>query len=164
MEFGLAADDTHVYAGVSDIVVFPRANGTPGLYALDIRTGAPAWSTPTALVPACRWSGIWCHGAISQAVTVMPGVVFAGSYDGHFRGYDAATGKVIWDVDTGTDPVTTVAGKMAYGGVMDGSGPTVAGGMVLVHSGYAGRSGATQGRSMRNADGNVLMAFSINGK
>ena len=164
LEFGLAADDSRVYAGVSDIVVFPRDKGRPGLYAYDIRTGAPVWSAPTAIAPHCRWSGIWCHGAISQAITVIPGVVFAGSYDGHFRGYDAATGRVVWDVDTGTDPVTTVAGKQAYGGVMDGSAPTVAGGMVFVHSGYAGRSGATQGRSMRNADGNVLMAFSVDGK
>ena len=164
VEFGLAADETRVYAGVSDIVGFPRESGKPGLYALDIRTGAPVWSAPTQIAPKCRWSGIWCHGAVSQAVTVIPGIVFAGSYDGHFRAYDAATGKVVWDVDTGTDPVTTVAGKKAYGGVMDGSGPTVAGGMVFVHSGYAGRSGATGGRSMRNADGNVLMAFSVDGK
>ena len=164
VEFGLAADDARVYAGVSDIVTQPRETGRPGLYALDIRTGALLWNAPTALKPSCRWTGLWCHGAVSQAVTVIPGIVFAGSYDGHFRGYDTETGKVVWDVDTGTDPVTTVAGKQAYGGVMDGSGATVAGGMVFVHSGYAGRSGATAGRSMRNADGNVLMAFSIDGK
>ena len=53
---------------------------------------------------------------------------------------------------------------MVFGGVMDGAGPTIAGGMVYVHSGYAGRSRATAGRNMRNADGNVLMAFSIDGK
>ena len=164
VEFGLAADDRHVYAGVSDIVVVPRGKGKPGLYALDIATGAIVWSAPNSTQPKCRWSTFWCHGAISQAITAIPGVVFAGSYDGHFRAYDSASGKVVWDVDTGTDPVNAVGGKQAYGGVMDGSGPTVAGGMVFVHSGYAGRSGATQGRSMRNADGNVLMAFSVDGK
>ena len=47
---------------------------------------------------------------------------------------------------------------------MDGAGPTIAGGMVYVHSGYAGRSGGTAGRGLRNADGNVLMAYSIDGK
>ena len=55
-------------------------------------------------------------------------------------------------------------GKMVFGGVMDGGGPTIAGGVVYVHSGYAGRAGATVGRNMRNADGNVLMAFSVDGK
>ena len=49
-------------------------------------------------------------------------------------------------------------------GVMDGSGATIAGGMVYVHSGYAGRSGATAGRGLRNADGNVLMAYSVDDK
>ena len=68
---------------------------------------------------------------------------------------------------SGTDGAwarTTLDGKSAYGGVMDGSGPTIAGGMVYVHSGYADRSGATAGRGLRNADGNVLMAYSVDGK
>jgi len=164
IEFGTAADGERVYAGVSDIVVFPREKGKPGLWALDARTGAVVWNQPTAIAPTCRWKGIWCHGAISQAISVIPGVVFAGSYDGHFRAYDAKTGKIVWDVDTGTDPVTALNGKQVYGGVMDGAGPTIAGGMVYVHSGYAGRSGTTGGRNMRNADGNVLMAFSVDGK
>lgn len=164
IEFGTAADGTRVYAGVSDVVVFPREKGRPGLWALDARTGAVVWNQPTAVAPTCRWKNIWCHGAISQAISVMPGVVFAGSYDGHFRAYDAATGRIVWDVDTAGEPVTALNGKQVYGGVMDGSGPTIAGGMVYVHSGYAGRSGATGGRNMRNADGNVLMAFSVDGK
>ena len=162
IEFGTAADTEHVYAGVSDIVLGKR--GKPGLWALDPRTGAVVWSQPTSASPTCRWKGFWCHGAISQAISVIPGVVFAGSYDGHFRGYDTKTGKVIWDVDTGTELIKALNGQMVYGGVMDGGGPTIAGGMVYVHSGYAGRSGATAGRDMRNADGNVLMAFSVDGK
>ena len=162
VEFGFAADGERVYAGVSDIVAADR--GKPGLWALDARTGAVAWNKPTAIAPKCRWIGFWCHGAISQAISVIPGAVFAGSYDGHFRAYDAKTGRILWDNDTGSRPVLALNGKMVNGGVMDGSGPTIAGGMVYVHSGYAGRSGATGGRNMRNADGNVLMAFSINGK
>ncbi len=163
VEFGLAADATRVYAGVSDIAMRERT-GTPGLYAIDIATGAPVWAQPTSNTPKCRWTNFWCHGAISQAITVMPGAVFAGSYDGHFRAYDAASGKILWDFDTGTEAVRALNGKMVFGGVMDGAGPTIAAGVVYVHSGYAGRSGATAGRNMRNADGNVLMAFSVDGK
>ncbi len=162
IEFGTAADDARVYAGVSDIVL--GAKGRPGLWALDIRTGAVVWNTPTSPAPRCRWQSFWCHGAISQAISVTPGIVFAGSYDGHFRAYDAATGRILWDVDTGSQPIRALNGKQVFGGVMDGGGPTIAGGMVYVHSGYAGRSGATKGFDMRNADGNVLLAFSVDGK
>ena len=162
VEFGLAADRERVYAGVSDIVAKDR--GKPGLWALDARTGAVLWNQPTQVAPKCRWTNFWCHGAISQAISAIPGAVFAGSYDGHFRAYDSANGAILWDMDTGTYPVATLDGKSAYGGVMDGSGPTIAGGMVYVHSGYAGRSGATAGRGLRNADGNILMAYSVDGK
>ena len=162
IEFGTAADATRFYAGVSDIAVPDR--GKPGLWALDAKTGTVLWNTSTSPKPTCRWKGFWCHGAVSQAITVMPGIVFAGSYDGHFRAFEAATGKIVWDVDTGTDPVRSVNGQLVHGGVMDGGGATIAGGMVYVHSGYAGRSGATAGRDMRNADGNVLMAFSVDGQ
>ncbi len=66
---------------------------------------------------------------------------------------DTATGKILWDFDTGAK-VTSVSGKDAQGGVIDGSGPTIAGGMVYVNSGYQGRSGRP---------GIVLMAFSVDG-
>ena len=161
IEFGFAADRTKVYAGVSDIVAPDR--GKPGLWALNARSGAVVWDDPQPTGPTCRWARQWCDGAISQAIGVIPGAVFAGSYDGHFRAYDSATGKVLWDVDTGSEPIRALNGKMVYGGVMDGAGPTIAGGMVYVHSGYAGRSGATQGRDMRDANGNVLLAFSVDG-
>ncbi len=162
IEFGTASDGRLVYAGVSDIVL--GRNGKPGLWAMDIATGKVIWNQPTSPTPKCRWEGFWCHGALSQAISVMPGLVFAGSYDGHFRAYDTRTGEVRWDFDTGSRPVLSLKGEMVFGGVMDGGGPTIAGGMVYVHSGYAGRSGATAGRDMLNADGNVLMAFSIDGK
>jgi polyvinyl alcohol dehydrogenase (cytochrome) len=164
IEFGTASDGVRVYAGVSDIAVPGPGRGKPGLWALDAVTGKVIWNTPNNPTPTCRWKNWWCHGAISQAISVMPGVVFAGAYDGHFRAYDSATGKIIWDVDTGSERVTALNGKKVYGGVMDGAGPTIAGGMVYVHAGYAGRSGTTGGRDMRNADGNVLMAYSVDGK
>lgn len=162
VEFGMAADRDRLYVGISDVVAGPQ--GKPGLHALNIADGKSLWSMPTALKPTCRWQTRWCHGAISQAVTAIPGIVFAGSYDGHFRGYDTKTGRVVWDFDTGSTLFHTLDGGDAYGGVMDGAGPTVVGGMVYVHTGYAGRSGATAGRNLRAAEGNLLLAFSIDGK
>lgn len=162
VEFGMAADRERLFVGISDVVA--RPNGKPGLWGLRIRDGAVLWNTPSPAAPVCRWKSFWCHGAISQAVTAIPGVVFAGSYDGRFRAHDSATGKEIWAYDTGSEPIQALGGKRAYGGVMDGAGPTVAGGMVYVHSGYAGRSGQSGGRDLTGSDGNVLMAFSVDGR
>lgn len=162
VEFGLATDGQKVFVGISD-VVSPKAAAAPGLYALRLTDGALLWSSPSPANPTCRWKTRWCHGAVSQAVTAIPGVVFAGAYDGRFRAYDAATGKVVWEVDTGTDPIPVVGGRTAYGGMFDGAGPTVAGGRVFVHSGYAGRSGE-QGENLSGSDGNVLMAFTVDGR
>jgi polyvinyl alcohol dehydrogenase (cytochrome) len=60
---------------------------------------------------------------------LIPGVVFAGSLDGHLRAYDIAGGNIIWDFDTLQDFVT-VNQVRAHGGSMSGSGPTIAGGRV----------------------------------
>lgn len=160
VEFGMAADANHVYAGISDVVT--RKDGKPGLYALRLRDGSLVWSAPAPIKP-CRWNNMFCHPAVSQAVTAIPGVVFAGSMDGHLRAHSSVDGKVIWEFNTAATPHRTVAGKQAYGGVLDGAGPTVAGGMLYVHSGYAGRSTART-NDLSGKEGNVLLAFSVNGE
>ncbi len=151
VEFGPASDGETYYVGVSDIYV---AKPAPGVYAFNIADGALKWSAPSEKL-VCAWKTPYCTGAISQALSAMPGAVFAGAMNGHFRAYDSATGKVIWDFDTAASPVATVSGKQAQGGVMDGAGPTIAGGMVYVSSGYQARSGTP---------GIVLMAFSVDGR
>ena len=160
IEFGPAADEEKVYVGISDVLV--REGGRPGLYALRIADGSVVWEAPSPVLP-CRWTNRFCHPAISQAVTVIPGVVFAGAMNGRFRAYDTETGRVIWEHDTGGTTMTSVLGEPVHGGVMDGAGPTVAGGMVYVHSGYAGRQGAGR-ENLADAEGNVLIAYSVDGK
>lgn len=160
IEFGPAADEQKVYVGISDVLV--REGGRPGLYALRIADGSVAWEAPSPDLP-CRWTNRFCHPGISQAVTVIPGVVFAGAMNGRFRAYDAQTGRVIWEHDTGGSVMTSVLGEPVQGGVMDGAGPTVAGGMVYVHSGYAGRQG-TGRENLADAEGNVLIAYSVDGR
>jgi polyvinyl alcohol dehydrogenase (cytochrome) len=85
---------------------------------------------------------------------VIPGIVFSGSLDGHLRAYSTETGDVLWDVDTARE-FTTVNGKPARGGSMDGAGPAVVDGMVFVNSGYGQWGGIP---------GNVLLVFSLDGK
>ena len=151
VEFGMAADGETLYAPISDI--FVPGKPSRGVFAFNVADGKPVWSAPSPVV-ACYWKNPFCSGAVSQAISAMPGAVFAGSMDGRFRALDAATGKILWDFDT-TAKVTAVSGKEAQGGVIDGAGPTIAGGMVYVNSGYQSRSGQP---------GIVLMAFWVDGK
>ena len=168
IQWGPAADERHVYAALSDVRLRPVAEGTPGaqrhrgtnlladprvgggLYALSLATGEVIWHTPH---PGCGDTP-GCSPAQSAAVTAIPGVVFSGGLDGHLRAYDAETGRIVWDVDTkGT--YETVNGMTARGGSIDGPGPVVVGGMLYVNSGYA---------VFGSAPGNVLLAFSVDGK
>ena len=65
-----------------------------------------------------------------------------------------ADGKIIWDFDTIRE-YKTVNGIAGHGGSLDGPGPAIGGGMVFVNSGYPTGGGTP---------GNVLLAFSVDGK
>jgi polyvinyl alcohol dehydrogenase (cytochrome) len=144
VEWGFAADNNAAYVAISDRTV--REGGTPGLYALDFLTGDKKWSTPAPAVGG--------NPAQSAAITVIPGIVFSGALNGHFRAYNTANGEIVWDFET-AKPFETVNGVEAAGGSIDAGGPTVAHGMVYTNSGY-GQFGAVKG--------NVLLAFSVDGK
>ena len=168
VQWGGATDGDTAYVAVSDVALAPAAIGTSGsqptafgfamllsptagggLYALDVRTGAVRWTTPH---PGCH-DKPGCSPAQSSAVSAIPGVVFSGGLDGHLRAYAATTGAIVWDIDTEHD-YTTVNNVKATGGSLDGPGPTIAGGMLYVESGYS---------FFGTAPGNVLLAFSIDG-
>jgi polyvinyl alcohol dehydrogenase (cytochrome) len=145
IEWGSAADERVMYVPVSDVL---RAEAG-GLHAIGIGSGERIWHTP-APTPSCK-DGLGCTAAQSAAISVIPGVVFSGSVDGHIRGYDTGDGRIIWDFDTARD-FDTVNGVRASGGSIDGPGPTIAGGMLYTGSGY----GRWRGRP-----GNVLLAFAV---
>lgn len=165
MEWGSAADQHNMYVALSDIsfrakkpdpdhpgmVTFeldPEKGG--GVFALDLGTGKTVWSAP----PAACGDRKKCSPAQMGAVSAIPGVVFAGSVDGHLRAYSADTGAVVWNFDTARE-YDTVNGQRAHGGAIDAGGPAIAGGMVYVYSGYAQWGGLP---------GNVLLAFGVEGK
>ena len=150
IEWGGAADLERLYAPVSDAAA---TNGRPGgLVALSLNDGRQQWRAPPP--PAvCSWGVRGCLAAQSQAATAIPGVVFSGSQDGHLRAYASGDGRVIWDVDTAQTYIT-VNGVPAVGGSLDNGGPTLAGGMLFVNSGY--------GRIL-GEPGNVLLAFGVDG-
>jgi polyvinyl alcohol dehydrogenase (cytochrome) len=148
IEWGMAADHVAVYAPTSDIYTGPP-DQVGGLTALDIATGKVVWHAGPQAV--CAWGKDNCWGALSQAVTVMPGLVFAGSMDGHLRAYDTKDGKVAWDFDAGGKFQTVNQGEQS-GGSLNGGGPTIAGGMVFVNAGYGRFAGQ---------NGHVLLAFGM---
>jgi polyvinyl alcohol dehydrogenase (cytochrome) len=152
IEWGPAADHRSLYVALSGLAAEPD-NTAGGLAALDMKTGAKRWYT-AAPSPACTWGAVACTHAEAQAVTVIPGIAFSGSMDGHLRAYSTIDGKILWDVETAKD-FATVNGIKASGGSLDQGGATIVNGVVYINSGYGQRSGQP---------GNVLLAFSVDGK
>ncbi len=152
IHWGMATDGRYAYAPNSDrgaviVDVNPDHDPAPGLFALDLATGAVAWSTPPP-EEACEGKQ-GCFVANSAGAAAIPGVVFAGGLDGHIRAYAAADGRILWDFDT-TDVTETTNGVPGRGGAIDGPGPVVAGGMLFVNSGYS---------TFGQMAGNLLLAF-----
>ena len=149
VQWGMASDGRNVYAATSDVVRRGAAGYDPkeggGLTALRIRDGQKVWY---AAPPPCG-DVKGCSPAQSAALSVIPGVVFSGSLDGHLRAFSTEDGKVMWDFDTVRD-FATVNGVKASGGGIDGPGAIVSGGAVYVGSGYQRTGGM---------GGNVLLAF-----
>ena len=155
IEWGSATDGHDVYVANSDIsTLTPPAPGAPprqpgGLSAIDVRTGKVVWKVMPPK-PACEGKA-GCSAGQLAAVTLVPGVVFSGSMDGHLRAYSTADGRILWDFDTEPD-FKTVNGVQAHGGSISGSGPTVAGDMVYVTSGFTVTAGMP---------GNLILAFEL---
>jgi polyvinyl alcohol dehydrogenase (cytochrome) len=160
VQWGMASDGQKVYAATGDSVktgaardgsLVGNANYDPaaggGLTALRLTDGSKAWFAPPAACPAGKAG---CSPAQEGAVTMIPGVVFSGSLDGHMRAFNAEDGSVLWDFDTVRD-FTTVNKVEAKGGSLDGPGPVISNGMVFITSGYPRNGGMA---------GNVLLAFS----
>jgi polyvinyl alcohol dehydrogenase (cytochrome) len=182
VEWGIASDNKSVYVPNSDVIQLLNAAaiaqgkappgteagsaGKPGLTALDPKTGKIRWQAAAPEAP-CHYAGdrsrdyagSACIRAQSAAPAVIPGLVFSGTMDGWLRAYDASTGKIVWAFSTTAQTYDTVNGvKDQPGGSIDGTGPTIAGGMLYTMSGFNGAA-----RTGGNGT-NVLLAFSLDGR
>jgi polyvinyl alcohol dehydrogenase (cytochrome) len=146
IEWGSAADDQAAYIPVSDVLA-PSPNDAGGLFALRLATGEPIWHTPSPKLD-CN-TGRGCTGAQSAPASVIPGVVFSGSVDGHLRAYSTKDGSILWDFNTVRE-YETVNKVPAKGGSIDAAGPAIGEGLVVTNSGYSLWKGIA---------GNVLLAF-----
>lgn len=147
IEWGMAADEQNVYIPVSDLLL--PAEAPRGLFAVRIASGQQVWHAPHPKMGCTGGRG--CVGAQSAAITAIPGIVFAGSVDGHLRAYSTTDGTVVWDFDTARE-FETVNRVKATGGSIDSAGPVVVDGMLFTNSGY----GMWRGKA-----GNVLLAFEV---
>ena len=152
--WGGAADDRTAYIAYSgmkwDRNRLLDLDAGSGLFALDLATGKMVWYAPPGIC------GIQpsCSTAQSAAMTLIPGIIFSGSLDGHLLACSTSNGQWIADFDTAKPP-KTVNGVPAHGGSLDGPGPVVVDSMVFVNSDYDLAGGMP---------GNVLLAFSVDGK
>jgi polyvinyl alcohol dehydrogenase (cytochrome) len=150
IEWGHAADDNNAYAPISDRF---QKDAQGLLSAVDLKTGEKLWTTPTPDT-GCKPGTPGCQTMMSAAISVIPGIVFAGAVDGHFRAYDSKTGAIVWDFNA-VQPFETVNKVTAKGGSFDAPGPVIANGLVVTPSGYGQWGGSA---------GNVLLVFSVDGK
>jgi len=149
---GAAADHRSLYVPLSGLEAQPP-NEAGSLTAVDIKAGTRRWHIPSPAA-ACSWGeATACSHAQAQPVTVIPGAAFSGSMDGHLRAYSTIDGQILWDYDTAKD-YRTVNQINGAGGSLQSGGATIVNGVVYVNSGAA-----DQGQP-----GNVLLAFSVDGK
>lgn len=170
VHWGMAADATRVYVGINDVTLdktsifdlgalltrpptAPPGEARPGVYALELASGALVWEAH----PTHVYEGASVPSYYSAALSVTNDVVFAGSLDGALRAFRAGDGLELWSYDS-TQAVTDAAGTQGHGGTIDSVGAIVAGDDVLLNSGYDsfGEAGAEQA-----GPGNALLIFRL---
>ena len=149
VHWGMASDGRALFAGIADTPGNKGAVGPPrqGMHAFDVLTGKPSWSKIEPDI--CKEDKHECRTALSAGVTLTDGFIFAGALNGILRAYSTKDGSILWTTDTKRD-WPTVNGVKGYGGAIDSAGPVVAGGLLIVNSGYD---------KFGQIPGNVLLVF-----
>jgi polyvinyl alcohol dehydrogenase (cytochrome) len=139
--WGGAADAQNVYYALK----------SGGVAAVRLTDGKQIWLAQIDPVVIPSEAGRRPRRGFDAAITVLPGVVFAGGWDGVIRALSTEDGHSLWQYQTVRD-YTTVNGVAAKGGSLGAPGPVVVDGMLFVGSGYVGTG--------NGIPGNVLLAFS----
>jgi polyvinyl alcohol dehydrogenase (cytochrome) len=152
VHWGMAFDGEKVYAP-NNLSTGPTADGSdPGLFALDVNTGAIEWEyhhTPDCSgnrrenLPSCdrNWG-------MSAATILVDGAVVQGANDGYVKVFDSQSGEPIFTYDTART-FNTLNGVEGKGGAIDNFSIWAANGTLFVQSGYG----------LMGIPGNVLLAF-----
>jgi len=167
IHWGMAADGGKVYVAVSDVTVNkasglqlgiqsqvePVPDARPGIYALDLATGALVWEAhPQHLVDGQPYASIY-----SAALSVTNDVLFAGSLDGTVKAFRTSDGAELWSYDT-AQSYADADGNSGNGGTIDSVGAIPAGTDLLVNSGYDTFGSANEYQA---GPGNALLIFRL---
>ncbi|HEY4446175.1 MAG TPA: PQQ-dependent dehydrogenase, methanol/ethanol family [Steroidobacteraceae bacterium] len=114
------------------------------VYALDAATGREAWVYDPGV--DAQWGRYACCDVVNRGVAVWKGRVYVASLDGYLHALDAATGRLIWKVDT-------LAGRGSgdFHYAVTGA-PLIAGDLVVIGNGGADFKGARGSVSAFDAD------------
>ncbi len=108
---------------VADGVMYVTASWSV-VHALDAITGEKLWVYDPE-VPG-EYAAKGCCDVVNRGVAIYEGKVFVGSYDGYLHALDAATGELLWKIDTieNRDMSYTVTGapRVINGKVIIGNG------------------------------------------
>jgi polyvinyl alcohol dehydrogenase (cytochrome) len=158
IHWGIAVDDTHVYAPISYIGrSIPgqevAADMKPGLYAVNLKDGAIDWKFEVKpdctderkkFVPRCN-----ALFGLSGAPTVIGDHIITGGLDGRVYVVERKTGKLVTRWDTARD-FDTINGVKGNGASVDNASIIAANGLVIMNSGYG---------LFGQGAGNVMLAF-----
>jgi polyvinyl alcohol dehydrogenase (cytochrome) len=139
IHWGMAVDRQRVYVAATDFNIDKASGGVadlvpgarPGIYALDLNTGAIDWE----IHPVHVFNGVTTPSLYSASLSVSNDLLFAGSLDGIVRAFHTADGSERWSLATAVD-FTDINGVSGNGGTIDSVGVVVAGDGLLVNSGY----------------------------
>jgi polyvinyl alcohol dehydrogenase (cytochrome) len=162
IHWGMAVDRRRVYVAATDFSIDKASGGVaelipgakPGIYALDLKTGALDWE----IHPVHTFNGVTTPSLYSASLSVSNDLLFAGSLDGVVRAFDTDDGSERWSLDTAVE-FTDINGVPGNGGTIDSVGVVVAGDGLLINSGYATFQGV-DGRYQAGA-GNVLYVLTL---
>ena len=151
IHWGMASDGRTLFVGIADTPGHQTPSGPPrpGLHAFAAASGKPLWSRIEP--PTCDQPTFACQTALSAPLTLSGDLVFAGAHNGLLRVYSAGDGEPLWTFDTRRE-FETVNGVKGIGGTIDSAGVVVAGGRIIVNSGYD---------KFGEIPGNVLLVFGI---
>ena len=157
VHFGMATDQSKLYVPISDRWVNRDYDelARPGLYAVDLESGAILWSVMSDDICKDRkplYGEGHCFPGFSAPISIANDLLFAGSLDGRFSVYSTKDGTKLWEFDT-LRTFQTVNKQPAVGGSIDAAGPVISDNWIFINSGYAQHA---------QMAGNVILAFSIN--
>ena len=153
VHWGITSDGERVFAAINDPIVGEGLGATPGVFAVDIKTGKPLWSYHAK--PNCegergtRVVNCAAKYGFSAAPLTVDGAVVAGTLGGEVMILDGETGALLNTLDT-LGPKSAINDIPASGGSIDSHAISAGAGMIFINSGYG---------LFNQTPGNALIAY-----